>query len=181
MRLHYIVLHSPLKVLSNDNFRYLTIANVLSMAGFWIQQVTIGWLVYSITKSAMLTTLVLAVDAVPTFFIGPIGGVIADLWDRRKLVITNLVIQCVIILVLTVIVVCDALQVWHLYIFVFLMGITLIIIEPSRIAMVSDVVKKEHFYDSFGVFEISYNAPRILCLLNTSPSPRDSQKSPMPS
>ena len=115
--------HSPLKVLSNVNFRYLTIANVLSMAGFWIQQVTIGWLVYSITKSAMLTTLVLAVDAVPTFFVGPIGGVIADIWDRRKLVITNLVIQCVIILVLTIIIVCDALQVWHLYILCFLWGL----------------------------------------------------------
>ena len=154
--------HSPLKVLSIGNFRFLTIANVFSMGGFWIQQITIGWLMYSITRSALLTTLVLSIDALPPFVAGPIGGVIADLWDRRRLMMLNLIFQCGVILALSALVVFDAFQVWHLFVFVLLMGTTWIVIEPARTAMVSTIVPKDQFYNGYAIFEMSYSLPRIV-------------------
>ena len=47
--------------------------------------VVIGWLTYDLTRSALVTSLALGLGALPMLFIAPLGGVLADAWDRRTL------------------------------------------------------------------------------------------------
>ncbi|MEE3248622.1 MAG: MFS transporter, partial [Chloroflexota bacterium] len=52
----------------------------------WLQFITIGWLALDISGSALHSILTVAVRALPVLLLGPWGGVLADRWDRRKLV-----------------------------------------------------------------------------------------------
>ena len=53
-------------------------------AGQWIQQVTLGWLVYELTGSSMLLGLLNGLRALPFLVTGPMAGVAADRMDRKK-------------------------------------------------------------------------------------------------
>ena len=69
-------------------------ATAFSSGAFWLQQVIIGWLAYELTESAFLTTLAMGLDALPILIVGPVGGLLADSWDRRKLLAGMLAYQC---------------------------------------------------------------------------------------
>jgi len=77
---------SPLRYL---NYRYLWTGTVLMSAGQWIQQVTLGWLLYDLTGSSVLLGALNGVRALPFLVAGPIAGVAADRMDRKKLMINT--------------------------------------------------------------------------------------------
>lgn len=57
--------------------------------GFWGQQLVVGWLIYDLTRSPLLTSLALGLDALPSLVAGPIGGLLADVWDRRRILVAS--------------------------------------------------------------------------------------------
>ena len=68
------------------NYRYLWTGNLFANCAQWLQFITIGWLALDITGSALHSILTVAVRALPVLILGPWGGVLADRWDRRPLV-----------------------------------------------------------------------------------------------
>src|SRR6476661_3482321 len=74
--------------LVHRDFRYLWFSICVLSAGQWIQQVTLGWLVYEMTGSAVMLGLMHTLRSGPFLFAGPIAGVAADRMDRRKLLLT---------------------------------------------------------------------------------------------
>ena len=56
-------------------------------AGQWVQNVTLGWLIYDITGSSVLLGLLNGLRALPFLITSPIAGVIADRSDRRNILI----------------------------------------------------------------------------------------------
>jgi MFS family permease len=81
-----LVAHA-LRALRHRNFRLFTIGQTTSLIGTWMQQVAVGWLVYRLTDSAFLLGLVAFVSQAPSFFLSPIAGVIADRYDKRRIVL----------------------------------------------------------------------------------------------
>src|SRR5262249_13185983 len=72
---------APLRYL---DYRYLWSGTVLMSAGQWIQQVTLGWLLYDLTGSSVLLGALNGLRALPFLVAGPIAGVAADRTDRRR-------------------------------------------------------------------------------------------------
>ena len=70
--------------LAHRDFRLLWTSICVLSAGQWIQQVTLGWLVYEMTGSPVMLGLMHTLRSSPFLFAGPIAGVAADRMDRRK-------------------------------------------------------------------------------------------------
>ena len=72
-------LHLPVKVHTFESFRYrdyrlVWAATFFGSAGFWLQQIVLGWLTYNVTQSAFWTSIAMGLDALPILLAGPIGG-----------------------------------------------------------------------------------------------------------
>ena len=79
---------STFAALGYRNFRLLWLTTIFTSSGNWVQQVTLGWLAYDITKSPVQVALVMGVRAVPMLS-APLSGVIADRFDRRRLLMLD--------------------------------------------------------------------------------------------
>ena len=80
---HFKKIHIPKKIHTFDsfkvtNYRYLWIAHAMFSIAFWLQQVVIGWTAYQITKSPLLTSIILGLDVLPILIGAPFGGLITD-------------------------------------------------------------------------------------------------------
>jgi MFS family permease len=78
-----------LRALRHRNFRLFTLGQTTSLIGTWMQQVAVGWLVYRLTDSALLLGLTAFVSQGPSFFLAPLAGVLADRFDKRRIVLVT--------------------------------------------------------------------------------------------
>ena len=75
------------QLFGNRNFALFTVGNVLSLTGNWIQLVAVSWLIWELTHSTAWLGIMAASQFIPVFLVGPIGGVLADRLDRRRIII----------------------------------------------------------------------------------------------
>jgi MFS family permease len=118
--------------LKHRNFRYLWIGTLLMGAGQWVQQVTLGWLLYDLTGSSILLGVLNGARAIPFLIAGPIAGVVADRVDRR-----NLLLQAEQFLLATTFVMgwlaaTGNVAPWHLFVFTLATGIAWSFTDPVR-------------------------------------------------
>ena len=76
-----------LHLLKLKNFSYLWSGTFISSAGLWVQIAALGWVTYEITQNEALVVIVSAMRRFPEAMLGPFIGTLADLIDRRKLLI----------------------------------------------------------------------------------------------
>ena len=74
------------------------LATVIFSSGFWLQQVVIGWLAYEVTQSPLLTSVIMCLDALPILLGAPLGGVVTDHFDKRKLLAFIYCYQAILLL-----------------------------------------------------------------------------------
>jgi MFS family permease len=92
------------RALRHRNFRLFFGGQGLSLIGTWMTRIAISWLVYRLTKSALMLGVVGFAGQIPSFLFAPLAGVIVDRFDRRKVLIWTqvlLMIQSVLLAVLT--------------------------------------------------------------------------------
>src|SRR6267143_6533109 len=82
------------RALSHRNFRVFWLGAFLSNVGTWMQAVAQGWLVLQLTNSAFWLGLDAFVATAPGFFLTLLGGVFADLVDRRRLLFYTQIVAC---------------------------------------------------------------------------------------
>lgn len=75
------------QLFGNRNFALFSAGNVLSLTGNWIQLVAVSWLIWELTNSTVWLGIVAASQFVPIFLVSPLGGVLADRLDRRRLIL----------------------------------------------------------------------------------------------
>lgn len=143
------------------DFRYLWGSTFFTAAGNWIQQITLGWLIYDITGSAFLTGAVQGIRSVPFLFAGPLAGVIADRVDRKKFLIINHFLMAVLGLAFALLIGSGALQVWHIFVFSFLSGIGWSANNPVRQALVPALVPREQLMNAIALNSAAFNLTRI--------------------
>ena len=150
-----------------DSFRYrdyllIWASTVLSSGGFWVQQVIVGWLTYNITKSAFLTSLALGIDTLPILLVGPLGGVLADRWDRRKLLVLVYAYQSLITLGFSALVFAQVHEPWHIFAFIIAIGASWIIVDPVRMSLIPRMVPREGLVNAFALNGLAFNSSRLI-------------------
>lgn len=144
------------------DFRYLWTGTVMMSAGQWVQQVTLGWLLYDLTGNSVLLGALNGVRALPFLVTGPLAGVAADRMDRRKLLVGTQWVLIVTAVVFGVLVASPFLHVWHLFVFTLITGIAWTITEPVRMSLIPSAVPKEELANAVALNSGGFNMMKVI-------------------
>jgi predicted MFS family arabinose efflux permease len=111
-------------------FRRFILARALSQMGGWMQVVAAGWLIYNLTGSAAAVGVLAAIQKVPTLMGTPIGGALADRYDRRRLAIRTVSLQAIPPALLALLALDHELHAYEIYALVFLGAIPSAVTSP---------------------------------------------------
>jgi MFS transporter, DHA1 family, staphyloferrin A biosynthesis exporter len=148
--------------LRHPDFRYLWVGTLLMSGGQWIQQVTLGWLLYDLTGSAVLLGLLNGLRALPFLIASPIAGVAADRMDRKKLILVTQYVLFTTTMGMGVLVGVGFLQVWHLFVFTVITGITWAFVDPVRQTLVPALVPREDLMNAVALNSAAFNFTKII-------------------
>src|SRR5437773_10110361 len=115
-------LKTSLRAFRHRNFRFFFAGQLISLVGTWMQTVAQSWLVYRLTGSAALLGLIGFASQIPVFLLSPLGGVVADRANRRRVLIGTQSAMMVLAFVLAAITLAGTVKVWHLFVLGSLLG-----------------------------------------------------------
>ena len=147
--------------LSYPDFRILWVTTGLVAGGVWFQQVTLGWLAYDLTRSPLHVAGVVGVRTLP-LLLAPITGVIADRFDRRKLLLIDQALVTILVFGFAALLLLNLQQVWHLYVFALLFGLLWAGNNPVRQVLVANTVPREALMNATALISLSFNLMRTL-------------------
>src|ERR1051325_11362381 len=131
------------RALRHRNFLLFWSGAFLSNTGTWMQAVAQGWLVLQLSNSPIWLGVDSFMATMPGLFLTLAGGVFADLFDRRKLLIYTQAVAGLAALTLGVLVLTHVVQVWMILCLSFVPGCCMSIAGPSYMALVFDLVGRE--------------------------------------
>ncbi|HVQ39451.1 MAG TPA: MFS transporter [Pyrinomonadaceae bacterium] len=150
------------RALSHRNFRLFWIGAFLSNVGTWMQAVAQGWLMLQLTNSAFWLGLDAFMASAPAFFLTLLGGVFADLVDRRRLLIYTQVVAGVAALGLAICVSTGLLNRWIVLGFSFVTGCCMALASPSYLAMTFDLVGREDVANAVALNSSQFQLSRVV-------------------
>ena len=130
------------RALRHRNYRLFFGGQSISLIGTWMQQIALNWLVYRLTGSAMLLGLVGFTSRIPTFLLAPFAGVMADRWNRHRMLIITQVLSMVQAMILAALVLTNRIAVWHIITLSIFLGLVNAVDIPTRQSFVPDMVEK---------------------------------------
>ncbi|HYN86018.1 MAG TPA: MFS transporter, partial [Pyrinomonadaceae bacterium] len=154
------------RALGQRNFRLFWAGSFLSNVGAWMQTVAQGWLVYELTDSPFWLGLDGLMATAPGLFLTLVGGVFADLLDRKRLLIVTQAGAGLSALALAVLVstgvVADASDVWIILALSFVTGACWAIAGPSYQAITSDLVRREDLSNAIALNSTQFQLSRVI-------------------
>jgi MFS family permease len=148
--------------LQHRNYRYLWSGTLLMGAGQWIQQVTLGWLLYDLTGSSILLGVLNGARAIPFLIAGPIAGVIADRVDRRYLLLRTQRVLLVTAFVMGWLVASGLLQPWQLFVFTLVTGLAWSFQDPVRQSLVPNLIPKKDLANAVALNSMAFNVTKVV-------------------
>src|SRR6187397_233427 len=117
--------HDPrvFRSIENRNYRLYFLGQTISLLGSWLQSVAQAWLVYRLTGSSLQLGLLAFIGQAPMLFLSPFGGLVADRYERRRVVITTQTASMLLALVLAALTLRGHIQLWHLLLLAGLQGV----------------------------------------------------------
>ena len=129
--------------LRQRNFRLFWCGQMISLMGTYMQSIGQTWLVLELTHSAWQLGLVGALQAVPILLFSIFGGVFADRWPKRRVLLVTQAAAMIQALLLWALIATGTLQLWHLYVLALLLGLTNSLGRPASRAFVVEMVGRE--------------------------------------
>lgn len=122
------------------NYRLFFIGQGISLIGSWMQQVALGWLVYRLTHSSVSLGTVGFLDQIPIFLFAPLGGVLSDRFDRRKVLIVSQSLAMLQAASLALLLFLGKASIEWVYPLAFMLGVANALDVPTRQAFVLDMI-----------------------------------------
>ena len=152
------------RAMKYKNYRLFVGGQSLSLIGTWIQMVAVTWLVYKMTNSAFILGVVGFSGQLPLFIIAPFAGVIADRWDKKRILLITQSLALVQALILSIIVFTKVVMIWHLIALSIFLGIINAFDMPVRQAFVVDMLdnKKQDLGNAIALNSSMVNGARLI-------------------
>ena len=129
--------------LRQRNFRLFWSGQIISLLGSQMQAIGQAWLVLLLTHSAWQIGLVGALQALPILLFSLFGGIFADRWPKRRVLLITQSAAAIQALLLWLLLATGTLQLWHLYCLALLLGLTYSLGRPASRAFVVEMVGRE--------------------------------------
>jgi MFS family permease len=129
-----------LRALRHRNFRMFFLGQSVSVIGSWIHMVAMSWMVYRLSASALLLGLVGFASLAPILLFGPLGGLLADRVDRRKLLIITQIVAALHALLMALLAYADLIGAWHVIGLATLLGVIQACDTPLRQTFLPELV-----------------------------------------
>jgi MFS family permease len=152
------------RALRRRNYRLLFIGQSISLTGSWMQQLALSWLVYRLTGSALFLGLVAFANQLPATLVSPLAGVLADRWDRHRILVGTQLLGMVQAAAIAVLVIGGWVQVWHIVALAALLGVVMGLDIPARQALFVDLVDgdREDLANAIALNSSLFNGTRLL-------------------
>src|SRR5882724_2027795 len=144
------------------NYRLFASGQIVTNVGIWMQRVAQDWLVLELTNSGTALGIVTALQFGPMVVFGLWGGMLADRYDKRRLLIAARAFMGLQALVLGILVVSGLVQVWQVYVLAALLGTGAAIETPARQAFVVEMVGPKDLPNALGLNAAMFNSARIV-------------------
>lgn len=151
-----------LSALRYPNFRLYFFGQLISLSGTWMQGVAQSWLVFQLTRSELQLGLVACAAGLPSLLLSPFAGVLVERVPRRTLLICTQTTQMLLALILAFLTFTNTVQVEHVMLLAFCLGVTNAADAPARQTFISDLVGKNERSSGIALNSIMINASRIV-------------------
>ncbi len=157
-------MNGTFRSLANFNYRIWAAGALVSNIGTWMQRTAQDWLVLTTLThhNATAVGIVMALQFGPHLLLLPLTGFSADHFDRRKLLIITQAALGTLALALGILTITGLVQLWHVYIFAFLLGSVTAFDSPARQTFVSELVGEKDLSNAVGLNSTSFNAARMI-------------------
>lgn len=154
--------HRAFKALHYREFRLVTGSQIFGNLGFWMDELSRGWLIYQLTDSVVQLGLARGVQFIPLLLFAPFAGSAADRYSRKTLLLVSQSANGVIFAALALLIFTGQVEPWHVYVVAVLAGLMQVIQQPARSSLVSDTVPLEYLTNAIGLTSLIFNGARLL-------------------
>lgn len=148
--------------LRHRNYRLFFFGQMISLIGTWMQTTAQAWLVLELTNSAWQLGLVGAIQFLPVLLFSIFGGVFADRWPKRRVLLFTQSAAMVQASILWALVASGHVQLWEVYALALMLGLTNCLDMPTRQAFVVEMVGREDLPNAVALNSSIFNVARIL-------------------
>lgn len=148
--------------LRHRNYRLFFFGQMISQIGTWMQTTAQAWLVLELSHSAFLLGLVGVLQFSPVMVFSLFGGVLADRWPKRTVLLCTQSIALVQAAIMWLLAVTGTIQIWHVLLLVTLLGITNALDMPTRQAFVVEMAGREDLPNAIALNSSLVNMARVL-------------------
>lgn len=145
------------------NYRLFAIGGAVSNVGGWMQRTAQDWLVLDLTHgSAAALGTATALQFLPMLLFGMFGGVLADRYPKRPVLIVAQSLMAVLALAIGLLTITGTAQVWHVYVMAFALGLISCVEVPTRQAFVVEMVGRKDLPNAIALNASSFNLARVV-------------------
>ncbi len=148
--------------MAHRNYRLYLSGQIVSLVGTWMQSVSQPWLVLLLGGSPIQLGMVLALQFTPPMLFAPLGGVLADRVDKRKVLMVtqfSAMLQAAALFVLTF---SGVVQIWHIFVLAFMLGMVSAVEMPVRQAFAAELVPRKDLVNAIALNSATFNAARVI-------------------
>jgi MFS family permease len=135
---------------------------VISNTGTWMSRITQDWLVLSLTGSATAVGITTALQFLPMLLFGLYGGVIADRLPKRQILLVSQAMLGLCGIALAVLTLTGVVEVWHVYLVAFLLGMVTVVDNPARQSFVSEMVGPAQLRNAVSLNSANFQSARLI-------------------
>ncbi|MBC7271809.1 MAG: MFS transporter [Streptomyces sp.] len=144
------------------NYRLFFMGQVVSNIGTWMQRIAQDWLVLSLTGSATAVGVTTALQFLPMLLFGLYGGVLVDRLPKRPALLVTQTSMAVTGLALALLTITGHVQVWHVYVAAFAVGLATVIDNPARQSFVSEMVGPGQLQNAVSLNSANFQSARLV-------------------
>jgi len=135
---------------------------IFSLTGIWMQLTATGWLIYTLTDSALALGIFGFARFSPVLLFSLVGGVIADRYSKHGVLLFTQSVAMILAFSLAVLTLTGAVEVWHIYLISFANGLVLAFDAPTRQSFFSEMVEKDDLMNAISLNSMAFNMARVI-------------------
>ncbi len=148
--------------LQERDFRIFWLGQLVSVTGTWMQTVAQGWLILQLTGSPFILGVAAAARSVPVLLLVIPAGVVADRFDRRRILIATSIVATIASAVMGFLAVTNRIDVPTVLLIAVILGISNAFEMPARHGFVSELIVRRHLANAIALNSLLFNGARVV-------------------